>query len=458
MLIEYLSLRSRSRLINLVFLLGVGCFGTLAQADMAYVTSGSNVIAIDTTNNSVVKTVTITGAVNVGIVVSPNGKHVYVVDQERSRVTVIDTGTYSVVDTIPVGEYPVTIALNPSGTRAYVPSREKDNVSVIDTSTFGVISVIPVGDWPDGITTSPSGKRVYVANSFDNTVSVIDTTNDKNTVIATVPVGVYPWSVVVSPDNKRVYVTNQGSGTISVIDATNDKNTVMGEVKVGEAPTGIAINPAGTRVYVTNMGNSSNVSVIDVSNDKNQVIDTVKVGYWPIGVAVTPNGKFVYVANLGSGRGGDGKTASVIDSSTNTVIATVTAGVGAGQVAIRQVTNCDEVTEIPVAECKELLRLYNETGGPNWTWYGGGWNQTNTPCSWNGVMCNYWDGIGHVVEIYQEDDNLSGSLPDLRLPYLLRLYLWGNQLTGNIPSFSGSPKLEELSLGGNQFTGSIPNL
>src|SRR3990172_8436028 len=69
--------------------------------------------------------------------------------------------------------------------------------------------------------------------------------------------------------------------------------------------------------YITNQF-AATVSVIDTSN--NTVIATVGVGCCPIGVAVTPDGTFVYVVNLIDG------TVSVIDTSNNTVIATVTVG------------------------------------------------------------------------------------------------------------------------------------
>ena len=43
-------------------------------------------------------------------------------------------------------------------------------------------------------------------------------------------------------------------------------------------------------------------------------------------------------------------------------------------------TDCAQVTEIPQAECEELLTFYWNTNGPNWG-KNEGWNVTNTPCS-----------------------------------------------------------------------------
>jgi len=152
------SVRPRSRfvmgLVKLVFLLGVGCFGTLVQADLVYVTGHDKISVIDTITNSVVKTIDKSG----GMAISPDAKYIYVENWDVwtgvGTVRVLNANTYDLIDTIPVGEIPNHIALNPSGTRAYVPSRREDNVNVVDTSTFRVIGIIPVGDWPVVITTN----------------------------------------------------------------------------------------------------------------------------------------------------------------------------------------------------------------------------------------------------------------------------------------------------------------
>ncbi|MCX9026096.1 MAG: PGF-pre-PGF domain-containing protein [Candidatus Methanoperedens sp.] len=77
--------------------------------------------------------------------------------------------------------------------------------------------------------------------------------------------------------------------------------------------------------YITN-GGSSNVSVIDTAT--NTVVASVPVGSLPGGVAVNPAGTLVYVANRGSG------TVSVIDTATNTVTATVNLGGTPSRVAV----------------------------------------------------------------------------------------------------------------------------
>src|SRR3990172_2459907 len=77
--------------------------------------------------------------------------------------------------------------------------------------------------------------------------------------------------------------------------------------------------------YITN-SNSNNVSVIDTAT--NTVVATVVAGSGPNGVAVNPAGTRTYVTN------GSVNNVSVIDTATNTVVATVAVGSQPNGVAV----------------------------------------------------------------------------------------------------------------------------
>jgi YVTN family beta-propeller protein len=187
-----------------------------------------------------------------------------------------------------------------------------------------VIDTIDVGNSPRSIAVNPSTNRIYVANIFDNTVSVIDGTT--NTVIATVDVGNSPTDVAVNPSTNRIYVTS--AGAVSVIDGTT--NEVIDTVDVGGSPIDVAVNPDTNRIYVGTITEvqetfRSAVSVIDGTT--NQVIDTFDLGSGVAGVsgvavAVNPSTNRIYViTNIIDSRGAG--VITVIDGTTNTVIATV---------------------------------------------------------------------------------------------------------------------------------------
>ncbi len=90
---------------------------------------------------------------------------------------------------------------------------------------------------------------------------------------------------------------------------------------------GLLASPAAAApfAYVANSSGNS-VSVIDTAT--NTVVATIPVGVAPRAVAVTPDGKNAYVTNQLS------KTVSVIGTATNTVVATVPVGTNPDAVAV----------------------------------------------------------------------------------------------------------------------------
>ena len=99
------------------------------------------------------------------------------------------------------------MAITPDGKHAYVADNSTgltatgapggNTVSVIDTATGAVSDTITVGNDPVGVAITPDGKHVYVANCVDNTVTVIDTAT--GAVSATIAVGTSPIGVAICP-------------------------------------------------------------------------------------------------------------------------------------------------------------------------------------------------------------------------------------------------------------------
>ncbi len=128
---------------------------------------------------------------------------------------------------------------------------------------------------------------------------------------------------------------------------------------------------------------------------------------------------------------------------------------GAGlDIGADEIGFCDDVSEIPKAECQALVALYYSTDGDHWL-DSSGWLATTTPCSWHGVVCN----PGHVTELHLGSNQLNGTIPASlnALTNLEELWLSSNQLAGDIPPELGDlSSLRDLYLNDNVLAGTIP--
>ncbi|PFY28605.1 PQQ-dependent protein, partial [Bacillus toyonensis] len=87
----------------------------------------------------------------------------------------------------------------------------------------------------------------------------------------------------------------------------------------------VSLISSGQFAYVANLG-SNNVSVINTVS--NTVVATIPVGLSPRNVAITPNAQFAYVVN------GVSDNVSVINTASNTVFTTIPGGSSPRGIAI----------------------------------------------------------------------------------------------------------------------------
>jgi len=108
----------------------------------------------------------------------------------------IDTKTREILVTqaLDGGESkPVGVVVSPDGRRVYVACGRSNAIAVLDAETLKPVGRVAVGRRPWGVTLSSDGTLLYVANGLSNTVSIVD---PKTLAVTTnVTVGLKPWGV-----------------------------------------------------------------------------------------------------------------------------------------------------------------------------------------------------------------------------------------------------------------------
>lgn len=206
-------------------------------------------------------------------------------------------------------------------------------VTVIDAATNTKIQRIQLGGTggsilPQGMAMAPDGARLYVSNDYDFTISVIAT--QTNTVIDTWPtalVGPNPFALAVSPDNRILYVVGF-QGSLIGIDIASKTRVV--DLPVGQGPLrGVAVTPDGSRIYVTAYPvNGLTASVTVIQTNPLAVVTTVPLpaNSRPYALSVSSDGRKLYIPLPYSTSLQQNSSIAVLDTATNTVVATPTVG------------------------------------------------------------------------------------------------------------------------------------
>jgi YVTN family beta-propeller protein len=229
-------------------------------------------------------------------VVSPDGKRLYVADEARLAIDVVDTGSLQLAGVIPIPQAATLpgLALSPDGAQLYVVGGP-GWLSVVNTAAGRVVTRLELGNGSAGIAVSPDGGRVYVANRYSANLSVVDPSADR--VVATIPAGQRPFGVAISPNGRWVYVTNAtADGTVTVIEAATQR--VHTTVQVQPFPSAVAVNPIYPDAYVAHSVTPSVASTALMdwikSPDQKQAYQRYPGGNSP-SVAVSPDGKRLYL-------------------------------------------------------------------------------------------------------------------------------------------------------------------
>lgn len=271
----------------------------------------------------------------VNVVVSADGRQLYVTAQERNALLIVQTFKRSNVQTfersggvaeIPVGQRPHSVVLSRDGKTAYVTNEESDTVSIIDLKTRRVVATLPTGDAPAGLALSPDGTTLFVANWFGNDISVFDLRRGME--VKRLAGGSNPYELALSPDGASLLVTNQLSSLtarpnppiseVTVLNTRERRVVARRQVRNAHMLEGVAFAPQGDLALVTLVRPknllpaiqvargwmmTNGLGVVDMRNGRiaQVLLDEVNAYYAdPCGVVVTPDGRYAFVTHSGA--------------------------------------------------------------------------------------------------------------------------------------------------------------
>lgn len=235
--------------------------------------------------------------------------------------------------------------------RVYVPNTESNTVSVIDPGTYKVIDTLRVGRLPQHVTPSYDMKTLWVLNDRGNSLTQIDPATGKKgkTIRVEDPYNMYytpdgKYAIVVAEQRERLMFRDAATMKLThplwlnckgidhmdfsadgryliascefgakVVKVDVEQQKAIGEVPLGKGgmPQDVKLSPDGKVFYVADMM-ANGVYLIDA--DVMAQIGFLATGKGAHGLYVSRDSKVLYVSNRGEG------SISVIDFATRKII------------------------------------------------------------------------------------------------------------------------------------------
>ena len=294
----------------------------------------------------------------------------YVTNTKSDSITVIDTATFEVVDTIPLGRgKPNRVMFHPDGKTAWVVYDKSHDLGIVDAEARKLLRRVKIGGNPYNLNFTPDGRHLLVLDWASDTstdeVIFYDLRTEK--IDGRVEVSTWPAHSVFSRDGKRLYVSGETAGDLTVIDVER-REVLARHVHGGGDAMGLALTADGRALYAaagenkavlkydtattkpiasitlpgvvheatltldgrylyTTLRKANRIVVIDTATDKTAAT-IVQKGY-PDLVVMEPTGRYALVTN----RWAD--LVSVIDVKTHTQIRTIPVGKAPHGMALR---------------------------------------------------------------------------------------------------------------------------
>jgi YVTN family beta-propeller protein len=308
--------------------------------------AGDNIHVIDPATNKVVGLIEDIEVPH-GITIAPDGKRIYVTDESRVTLDVVDVKTLQVFKRIPLSGRPNNVDVAKDGSKVYVGIQEAPGaVDVIDAESLMNVKTIPVTGPIHNVYVSPEGSHLFAGSIQARTINVIDLSREAVSWTLTLDAGIRPMALTKNGEGSTEHIIVQLSDFhgFAVVDFATRKEIQRiafpdppGREKEmeglqGSPSHGLALSPDEKVLWATSKYYGAVYAygapepcrpdrpAIPGRRCEWELLKIVDVGSHPDWLAITPDGKRMYVALAGD------DTTAVVDTETMTVVDRIPVG------------------------------------------------------------------------------------------------------------------------------------
>ena len=134
----------------------------------------------------------------------------------EGSVSVINLAAGRVEREILTGSHASALAVSPNHRHLVVANTDSDTLSILDTRTDEIVETVCArmnpadlfGASPNALAFDPAGRRLYVCNATQNAVAVLAFAPGQTQLLGLIPVGWFPGAIAHDPSRHALYVAN----------------------------------------------------------------------------------------------------------------------------------------------------------------------------------------------------------------------------------------------------------
>lgn len=217
----------------------------------------------------------------------------YITNTKSDSISVIDTNTFEVTGTIPLGKGKSNrIAFHPDGKTAWVVYDKSRDLGVVDAEAQRLVKRVKIGGNPYNLAFTPDGRYLYVldwsSDASNDEVIIYDLTAER--VDGRIEVSTWPAHGIFTRDGRTFYVSSETAGNFAAIDTASRKITHT--VWTGGDAMGLALT-ADEQILYAGAGEARSVVKVDTATVK--AVGAISVPWIVHETTLTLDGQFLYV-------------------------------------------------------------------------------------------------------------------------------------------------------------------
>ena len=167
---------------------------------------------------------------------------------------------------MPSGPDPEQLRVSPDGKLVFVANENDALLTAIDIATRKVVSEFPVGVEPEGVAVSPDGSIVVNTSETTSMAHLIDWQNKK--MVAKILDDPRPRYAEYNKDGSELWVTSEVRGTVSVIDRGTSLSRRSCSTGLAKERVSLSASLTRRQAGVRCDGSANRVAVIDAATKK----------------------------------------------------------------------------------------------------------------------------------------------------------------------------------------------